>query len=241
MKTHRKPKALLLALCFSASLAAASRASTISWETLPGDLLFDSGGVALTAAFSFDLGTFEVGFTPDETNMSQWLTNWRVFDTATAGAGWDPGTQSLSWLTDHTATGESASGNATPGAMFPEGTQAYLWVYTSKDIGTLPEWALLMDQIVAPNLGDDWLYPDPALQSGEQFNWRTGDLDAAIFGAVNGSRSSSGSFTAPSGAFTLQTHLVPEPSGLLLMGAGLLALHRRKRQSNPRVLNFIVS
>jgi hypothetical protein len=63
---------------------------TIYWGSSFMDNLFDSQGDPLTADFRFEIGTFGSSFVPDDTNLDQWLNNWKVLDRVTFGNGWNP-------------------------------------------------------------------------------------------------------------------------------------------------------
>ena len=223
--------ALLLTVC-------PTQGSTIFWGSLFNDVLVDSAGNALDASYSFELGTFVPGFTPTSENLPDWGANWKTFDAVQDGAGWSPGDQFVEGTVNHTLTGGSDSGAAVPTDTFAQGSQAYLWVYNSKDYATTSEWALLYDDAgaTAVNIYGDWLFPDPALEF-DSFDWQFRDLDVAIFGGVNGAQGA-GAYSAepvPAGpeGYYVQTHTVPEPgSALLVLVAGMLGLnlgHRRRR------------
>jgi hypothetical protein len=204
-------------------------ASTIFWGTKFHDTLVDSSGNALDDSYTFELGTFKAGFTPTATNTDLWETNWLIFDTASFADGWTSADQFIDHSVDHTVTSESSAPTATPSAIFTQGAPAYLWAFNSKDLGTLPEWALLADNDLGSNQLNDWTFPDPGLQSGESFDWQTRDLDTAILGGVNDVQGA-GNYTSAPSTFTLQTHVVPEPSSALFLAlaAGVLVRGRRR-------------
>lgn len=94
----------------------------------------------------------------------------------------------------------------------------------------MPEWALLADNDHGTNVLNAWEFPDPTLQSGESFDWQTRDLDTAIFGGVNDLQGP-GLHTASPATFTLQTHVVPEPSSALLLALAGGSLMRARRRT----------
>jgi hypothetical protein len=204
------------------------RASTIAWGTFFNDNLLDSTGVTLSTSFTFEIGTFDAGFDPSAHALSEWADAWNVFDAAINGEGWTPGDQFVDRVADHIATGESTSKFATPGAIFTEGSTAYLWVFNSKNTALSPEWALLADTTFVSNQKAPWTIPDPALLT-DVFEWQTQDLDTAVFGGVNGVQGPGDRTSSPS-SFTIQTHVVPEPSSafLVLVPAMLSACRRRR-------------
>lgn len=212
-----------------ASVAVPSRAATIFWGTFANDTLIDSQGNALTGSFTFELGTFVPGFTPTALNLSDWAANWLIFDAAVAGGAWNPANQEVTGTVDHTAGAGSTSPFATPAAVFPEGTPAYLWVYNTKDLNASAEWALAEDVDNGSNVLNAWEFPDPAEQLGESYDWQTRDLDTAIFGGVNNARAA-GIFTATPVDFTIQTAAVPEPGSVMLVALGAFLAVRRARR-----------
>jgi hypothetical protein len=235
MKTNTLLSWLLLALLSLASVPGL-RASTIFWGSLPNDHFFDSQGNALNGSYTFELGVFISTFTPTLSNMDQWAVNWRVFDAATAGSGWDVVGQELSTSADHLSNSTSSSGDAPLGYQFLQGTKAYLWVYNSKSISLTSEWALVTDDNTATNTYQPWLIPDPA-DTGGSADWQTRDLDTALYGGVNDVQGP-GLFSVTPGTFTIQTHAVPEPGSALLCAlAASLLLCRTRRAAAPRSLH----
>ena len=218
---------------FLLMLVMRSEGSTIYLSSLSNDVFLDSNGVALDGGYTFEWGSFQLGFTPTSENLDQWATNWKVFDAAVEGNGWTVGDSSLYQQADHTITGGSSSGFANPLHTFVEGEAAYLWVYDTKDIYSSPEWALVADFDKSTNIfPDSWVIPDPGLQSGESFDWHTLDLDTAVFGGVNDVQGAGAYAVAPA-SFTIQTHAVPEPgSALLLLAAGVFLRIRRGAASS---------
>ena len=219
-------------------LAAGSiQGSTIFWGTPQNSDLLDpafahlhlvnSQGVLLDGSYSFELGTFAPGFTPDATNLDQWELNWIIFDKAVAGNGWNPGNQEVAGTVDHTPTSGSSSPSATPAGVYPQGAPAYLWVYNTKNMIVSPEWALLQDVDNGSNIYEAWEFPDPA-DTGGSFDWQVRDVDTPIFGGVNGVRGA-GDFAVAPAQFAVQTAAVPEPGSALLMGLGSLLVLRRRR------------
>ena len=205
-------------------------ASTIFWGSLFGDTLLTSSGTALDSSFTFELGNFINGFVPTAGNTASWALNWQVFDTAVNTDGWTPADQEIAHSVDHTLASGSTSPTSTPSAIFTEGAPAYLWAFNSKDVNTMPEWALLADNDHGTNVLNAWEFPDPTLQSGESFDWQTRDLDTAIFGGVNDLQGP-GLHTASPATFTLQTHVVPEPSSALLLALAGGSLMRARRRT----------
>ncbi len=207
-----------------------ARASTVFWGSDFNDLLFDSNGVALDTTYSFEIGSFG-SFTPTYANAYDWAANWKVFDRAfdPDANGWNAADQFFVGTVEHTALGGSDSPDANPADVFAQGEVAYLWVYNSKDVVATSEWALLMDANSAGNLGNQWIFPDPADPPGTSYNWNLADADTSIIGGVQ-SVQGPGDYTANPGTFSLQTAVVPEPgSGLLLLTAAAIGMLRRRK------------
>ncbi|MBK8094113.1 MAG: hypothetical protein IPK32_19615 [Verrucomicrobiaceae bacterium] len=216
-------------------------ASTIYWCSITNDTLLDSYANPLDAGFTFELGAFDPAFVPTAENMSSWQANWKVFDRAYTGRGWNVADQFLEGIVNHQSNSTSSYSGSNPTHFFPEGTQAYLWVFNTMTLDSNTEWALLTDTDTASNILNDWIFPDPSLQTEDDlFDWQTRDLDTVIFGAVNGVQGAGIAHVLPGGAFTIQTHQVPEPSGLVLVVVGFLAMRRgrtEQRQLKPKNLN----
>ncbi len=225
------PFSLLLVAGLLTCLSQQARARDIIWANAVMDELYDSQGIALDETFRFEVGMFSPSFNPAENPIDLWAANWIVFDLAfyddtDPEAGWNVEEQYFAHLANHLSNGTSDSPYATPGAIFPQGTQAYLWVYNSKDISLTSEWALLTDS------GGDWQFPAFTSETNAMpVNWALSELDTAVFGALgSGSSIGDGSVSNQPGSYSLQTYQVPEPGGaLLIASAGLLFMLRRAR------------
>ncbi len=220
-------------LCLALALAwtSGTHASTIFWGSQFNDLLFDSNGQPLDTTYSFEIGSFG-SFVPTYQNVDQWVANWKVFDRAfdPDANGWNATEQFFVGTVDHNALGGSDSPDANPADVFAQGEKAYLWVYNSKTIVPTSEWALLADSSIVGNLGNSWVFPDPADPPGTSYDWQLGDADEAIIGGAN-SIQGAGEFVVDPGTFSLQTHVVPEPgSTFLLFAAAAAHLIRRTRR-----------
>lgn len=210
-------------------------ARPIAWGSAFEDHLFDASGDPLSAAYSFEIGVFASGFSPNLSNIPQWAENWLVFDRAFApdANGWNPDLRFYSGYVNHQADGTSDSPDALITDVFLQNTRVYLWAYNSKTIAPTSQWALVTDLDLAGNAYSAWLMPDPADTDPNTIEWNLQDADSAVYGGVNGTQSA-GEFEVEPETYSLQTALVPEPSGaLLLLVAGLVAQARRRKLAAP--------
>ena len=110
----------------------------------------NSDNSAWTAnVFTFQLGSFDVGFIPSSSNVNDWLTNWNV-----ANQGGQTGT--AAWLDDGGDLYFAGSGAITSlTAPFAASTQLYIWGFDSTANGE-NEWILLTSANwkVAENITD---------------------------------------------------------------------------------------
>jgi hypothetical protein len=153
----------------------------------------------------FELGTFAAGFDPRGASPAEWAAHWVVLQTA----AYDK--------TEHqviqTATLDS---NAAP---FSENTQAYIWGYTTKDLGSgVAEWIMLA--------ADEWKWPSVDTLQPPTFSVSdAGKPSEMILGSVNGS------FNGVAYHMQLASiAAIPEPSVMLLPGLALLGLTLRRKR-----------
>lgn len=213
-------------------------AATIYWGSAVNDQLYDSYGSALDDSFTFELGTFG-DFVPNDDNLHLWLENWKVLDrvTAPASSGWDSGSgffsSSVSLLPDG-----ASSNTGVGGFVFSPGEQAYIWVYNSQALEPDTEWALITNNASDGNTDDDWLIPALPLDCGcgsgaESLEWRLSTATQPDFGGVNDEYGPGNvSDTPPS--FALQTAILPEPGGVLLLLSAAAFLGLRRQRAQPR-------
>lgn len=189
--------------------------------------LADSKGNALDSTFTFEIGTFKDGFTPEFSNAAEWYDQWVAFDAASYNEGtYDPVTGYVTGTAQMNALGQSTSPDATSSTFSFAGLQAYLWVRNATGPDVNSEWALVR--------ANSWTFPaaDPnCCGSSLPVNWSVSDLsnEIPIIGAQNGIEGS-GARQVFSPSSYLQTYtFVPEPSCTLLMGMAALLLARRRR------------
>ncbi len=235
MKPSSSFKHLCLVLLTVLGLHGGASASTLFWGSEFNDLLYNSSGQTLDTTYSFELGTFG-GFIPTYQNIDQWVANWKVIDRAYDPDvnGWNATDQFFLGVVEHNTTGNSESPDANPSDVFVQGEKIYLWAYNSKTLEATSEWALVTDNTLAGNTGNQWVVPDPLDPPGTTYDLRLSDADASIIGGVN-SVQGNGGFTANPGVFSLQMAVVPEPGSALLIGAAAAAfLTRRNSRKNAR-------
>jgi hypothetical protein len=209
----------LLALLFGAS---AAHSQTLDWGNEVFDNLVDSTGEALDNTYVFELGAFTSGFTPTESNVSDWVSHWNVFDRASFNESFGYFASTV----DMTADGRSNSAWLTPGSGSFEGLNAYLFIRNGDMPVPLTEWLLVR--------ASTWIFP--AAQAGccptsLPTQWALSDLknDTPVFGGQDGIQGG-GSASAP-GNYDLQTHtFVPEPAAFLLIALGSIAGVVRRRR-----------
>jgi hypothetical protein len=231
----------LLALILFIGHGPSAAASTINWGSLFNDLLYDSNGQPLDGSFSFEIGSFG-SFIPTYENIELWSANWKVFDRVYDPTpldpndgdpeGWNVPEQFFVGAAEHNVAGGSDSLDANPTDVFGAGEIGYLWVFNSKTIVPSSEWALLGDFNSGPNTGNAWVFPSPADPPGTSYEWKLEDADLALIGGVNNVQGN-GEFTVDPGTYSLQTHVVPEPSSavMLLLAAAGCGMRWRKRRS----------
>lgn len=222
---------LVLAFAFSGSVQSRS----IDWGGAVGDSLFESGGAVFGADMVFELGSFGSTFTPDSTNLDQWLANWKVFDRATAGNGWNPtpGEQFFTSIANLETNGTSSESPPLPTYTFNQGEQGYIWVYkTNQTYAEGLEWALMTNNGSDGISGNDWLFPAHSDQTSLPLQWRLSTASTPVFGALN-DQQGPGVFTNNPPQIDLQTHTIapiPEPGSALLLGLGAIPFLRRRRK-----------
>jgi len=234
------PKEFLLVVMLSLAGHCSAIGATISWNSSFDSILIDSAGNALDHSFSFEMGTFG-SFVPTSENMSDWGSNWKVFDKAYLddANGWNWEDRFFTRSVVHNSDGTSSSPFANPPFtlsphVFAENEVVYLWVYNSKDHVSGSEWALVTDGLGGLNSYDRWLMPDPSESSSISYEWHLDDAGEVILGGANNVQGD-GSFTANLSTFNLQTSAVPEPtSALLLLGAlAWLGWQSQRRRATP--------
>ena len=218
-----------------------SDAQTLEWGEGVGIPLIDSDGDAIDDSYKFELGAFALNFNPDESNVGEWLTHWRVFDRLIFDSVFGFSTSSTTILDNVTSESQFASD---PSFSFSK-LDAYIWVRNGDEPVPGSEWFLARAETWSfPEFGGDCC-------ANEFIQWSTTDLsssDVPVWGWQNVTSTPDG--TEGSGVFSqmgfdersvitppyerapaIQTHtFIPEPSSALLTllaGFGLLLRRRR--------------
>jgi hypothetical protein len=218
-----KLRSLLLAVLAFLAGASGLHAQTLDWgNDVFGDVV-DSNGAALDPTFIFELGAFDAGFTPDSTNVANWVGHWNVFDRAQFNAALGYFASSVNMLPN----GSSDSLYVSPDLGSFEGLNAYLFVRNNDLTGPETEWLLVR--------ATDWIFPvaDDCCPGALSAEWSLSDVDdeteTPLYGSVDGI-TGPGVVDVP-GVHDLQTHtFVPEPATALLAFLGLLATAVRRRR-----------
>ncbi len=203
--------------------AASARSQTLNWSSLTDSRIVDSQGASLAQnTYVFELGAFEAGFTPQESNIGQWVSNWHVFDTASY-------TYDTSTSTGYFTGTEKLQDVPAYASMF-QGLSAFLFVRNSTDTEFF-----LATATAKPGIGE-WKFPTLDLDSGccpkGVTTWSVSNLatDTPVWGTQGGHE---GGGTGVLGNYDLQTYAVPETSSslLALVGGSWLMLRRRRENA----------
>lgn len=196
------------------------QAQTLNWGNVIGNPVTDSTGAAVTNAFSFELGAFDSGFMPSESNVDQWLSNWKLFDRVVFDATYGFTNSEVYINNGVTSSNPIASTDSFAGL------DAYIWVRKGDDPIEGSEWLVTR--------ANDWAFP---LEGGDCcdtsfLEWSVSDLtpsNTPLWGRQK-EEEGPGVFTS-TGTTGLQTYtFVPEPaSALLAMMAGAVFTLRRRR------------
>ena len=197
-----------------AALATSLPAQTLNWASPVFSTIVDSEGVTLDETFTFQLGVFEPGFTPEEANVTEWVDNWVMLDQAdyNPSLGYFTASIFLKDVPDY-------------GTVFAE-KQAYLWIRNQTAIGPDTEWFL--------GRAGSWVLPKEILGccgNALPVEWSVSDLGSTVpdFGSQGGIEGPG--VIVNSGDYSLQTAtFIPEPgASVLVILATMMLLGRRRR------------
>jgi hypothetical protein len=226
----------LMALLAMACMISHAQARTVFWGGPTGAVLYQSDGVTpVDSSFTFQLGSFEVGFDPTTQSVENWASNWRVFDQA----AYNDSTQFFQSTALMNEFGQSNGVNANTSFDF-RSQRLYLWVYDSNVFNPQTptnEMALFTgDSWVLPSTGNPCCGGDslPLQLYVENMTAAiTGNVDPDFDGNGVPIVGSIGSSTQPGTVYDFQTHsitAIPEPSlGVLSMLGFVAMILRRKR------------
>ena len=210
-------------------------ALTVFWGSNVWSDIYESDGSTMVSAadFTFQIGAFDAGFDPETAAVEDFSNAWHVFDES----DYSDTNMFFDSKADMGAGGISNGTNADTSFDF-RSSELYIWVYNANAPATdgttelCHEWALIEGGWVLPaSEGDQTTLPE---------EYRVSNAVSPIYGGLNNVQNPDAvagvDYTAPSGAFDLQTHTVclqavPEPSSsllLLLSSLGFLARRNRK-------------
>lgn len=232
-KLLHAPACLLAGLLL---MAVPAHAASVSVTSGVGDTLVNSAGLNLDASFTFQIGSFVSGFTPDVLNVSLWEANWKPFAQATAPAvnGWNTTARYFSSGAEFQVGGTSSAGLGP--VTFSQGEQLYLWVFDTRAISATAEWALVTNNSTDGNAADNWVLPNPSDLTAGVGDFLLGSASVSVVGGANNNYGG-GTITNPLGSFQLQTALIPVPepgAAMLLAITGVLVTLKRRRHSSRR-------
>jgi len=227
-----KPLLTMLAAAALWLSAGEVRSQTINWGSVVDSTIVDSKGNPLDGTFRFELGAFNLNFTPTPDNLSAWTNNWNIFDSS----DYNPlltlfsGTQSMELV-------GGVSGPLGHNGSFNFAEQpAYLWIKNSDimEIDGGQEWLLVRSD-------PSWVFPTASGDccDKEKLQFSTSDLasgDSPLWGGQGGVQGPGNFTTFVGGGGSLQTYsLVPEPSSALIAFLIVLgAVTRRERGAVAR-------
>lgn len=197
-----------------------ARSQTLNWGSLTGSNIVNSQGDPLDNTFLFELGAFDEGFVPDESDPGEWSAHWNVFDTASYsysedGGGYFTGSQDAQAVSSYSS-------------LFA-GMAAFLWIRNGD------ETEHFLSTSHSKLGGADWFFPalDPGCcPNGEVTTWSVSDLGGTVpLWGSQGDQHGGGNYTAP-GPYDIQTHMIPEPSCLLLFSIGCGYFMTRRRRNH---------
>jgi hypothetical protein len=230
-KASISPLHALLLVAALLAVPDARSATSISWGTGVGSTMITSTGADFDTSFKFEIGYFVNSFIPTAANTADWNNNWRTWDIAYAGAGYNAGAGFVTRNSSFTGPTTSQANAYYGGGLsynVPAGAQGYMWVYNDRDHEQGSEWALLTNTTTDAAAGN-WLFP--SYDSTEpDVMWRTGiEGDTGTVGTVV-----LGNYAHYEGQndpdnYDIQTAAIPEPASGLLALLSLFMLNKRRR------------
>jgi hypothetical protein len=224
MKTFKTklPFAFLLA----ASLTPFAKGATIQWGGVISSTVLLSDGTVVNDTntpdldLTFELGAFDAGFVPSDSNMEDWSDNWKSIDQTSFALDSQYFTQETKIVDgDVGIAGIQFNGNT-----FTPGEAVYVWGYNQQAVNESTEWVLMLgisgtdtDDLVVDPTNTNWEVPDlaDANQGTFPLNWRSSTATHSLFGTT-GSETGGGLISVPGDGVDIQFATVPEPSAWLL-------------------------
>lgn len=202
-------------------------AQTLNWGSPIGTIIVDSDGDGVDDRFVFELGAFDLNFTPDETNYDLWIENWRMFDSTTYNLDFGYYTSTVNVISDLNGEGVYSSNPEASTENFSNHV-AYLWIRNADLPGTETEWLLVR--------ADNWVFPTSAGDCCDTsvIEWSLSDLtgtNTPLYGSQGGI-DGEGEWVSDSTTGLQTFTFVPEPSTAALAALGMLALLRRRRTNH---------
>ena len=139
-------------------------ASQVVWFSRAASVHVDHSGTSLDDSYVFELGAFNIGFTPSISNTAEWAANWHPADRS-------------SYQTD-TQTFGGTYLNQTNEAVFQTSNRGYIWGYSAANP---TQWILIGDS--------SWKWPDTSDPLAFPLQWNVSSANSVIAGQVDPSES----------------------------------------------------
>lgn len=222
-----KPTPLFSAALLLIAFCVPIHAQTLNWGSEIGTFIIDSDGDGVDDRFVFELGAFDLNFTPDETNYELWFENWRMFDSTTYNSEFGYYTSTVHVISDLDGEGVFSSNLKASPENF-SGLVAYLWIRNADLPGSETEWLLVR--------ADNWVFPDIGGDCCDTsvIEWSTSDLtgtNTPLYGSQGGV-DGDGVWTFDNSTGLQTFTFVPEPSTAALAALATLGLLRRRRENH---------
>jgi hypothetical protein len=220
--------------------AVKAHSQTLNWGSEDLGIVVNSNGVEVDNTFVFELGAFNPGFDPELNPMSDWYSNWQVFDFTTYNADINnrnfEGSVYINNDPNNPAADVATSSNPTASQMNFSGLDAYVWVRKGNDPIAGSEWLLARA---------DWVFPSKgaACCGLGLIEWSASDIGAAVplWGRQYGVRGpgegefDSGTYDYATSPLLQTFTFIPEPSAFLLSAVAAIGMVLRRRRSSDLV------
>lgn len=226
----------LLVTLFCLFCAVKAQSQTLNWGSEDLGIVVDSNGVEVDNTFVFELGAFNPGFDPTQNPISDWYSNWQVFDFTNYDA--DVNNRNFEGVgyvkndPDFPNANVATSNNPTASQMNFSGLKAYMWVRKGNDPIAGSEWLLVS--------ADSWVFPTKGAACCDLglIEWSATDLgsEVPLWGRQYGVRGpGEGEFDSETYDYSssplLQTFtFIPEPSVALMSVLASMGMMLRRRR-----------